>query len=169
MNKKMYPTFIYSYSGSATIPLKPPSLENLPANSSIVLFWYTYKTIILLPVFLILGRIPLSTAPAGLPNNRQLILKKVTVWMIHHLRYLVTFALSHEETPEADPGDGGQRDLVQESKERIDLGPLLLLRAVALVWHSDRDQHGQQEARDWVGAGLISDLLDLWNNLKPVF
>ena len=73
------------------------------------------------------------------------------------------------KTPEADPGDGGQRDLVQESKERIDLGPLLLLRAVALVWHSDRDQHGQQEARDWVGAGLISDLLDLWNNLKPVF
>ena len=50
-----------------------------------------------------------------------------------HLRYLVTVALSHEETPEADPGDGGQRDLVQESKERIDLGPLLLLRAVALV------------------------------------
>ena len=35
--------------------------------------------------------------------------------MIHHLRYLVTFALSHEETPEADPGDGGQRDLVQEA------------------------------------------------------
>ena len=73
----MYPTFIYSYSGSATIPLKPPSLENLPENSSNVL--YTYKTIILLPVFLILGRIPLSTAPAGLPNNQQLILKKVTV------------------------------------------------------------------------------------------
>ena len=114
--KKMYPTFIYSYSGSATIPLKPPSLENLPANSSIVLFWYTYKTIILLPVFLILGRIPLSTAPAGLPNNRQLILKKVTVWMIHHLRYLCYFrSLSWRNTRSrprrwrpARPGPGVQ-------------------------------------------------------------